>query len=392
MIETIMICGGIATIYCIAIYLWGEWRNFAVDMSNIDLETPEFPRVDMMELEIPVPKFPTKTVVPPPHVLGTSGAWKAVSRMLDRLPGFETAANPADLKDRIEAYQTASERVRTQMIARAEQAANEQRSNLEQWLNRLATIEKPVEKQIRARLNEIAAKIETMAKGGFWERQRAKGLRRKLSRNERNLDEHLRGIRQEAKARQTTIQNWLTPAWRAESIAHRLQSQLSNLNEIAASKELAGAIAEVEVINELAKLPEACRIINDITLEAPHYIHNRGNPIQSAQIDTLVITPAGVFVVEVKNWSREFAESGQGFNPYEQVSRARQLVWIILQEAGLRHVKVRAIVATQGRLPAKKEEFVAVKQMTQLRGYIRWFNDSNVDVPETEDAIRRWQQ
>jgi len=104
-----------------------------------------------------------------------------------------------------------------------------------------------------------------MAKGGFWERQRAKGLRRKLSRNERNLDEHLRGIRQEAKARQTTIQNWLTPAWRAESIAHRLQSQLSNLNEIAASKELAGAIAEVEVINELAKLPEACRIINDIT-------------------------------------------------------------------------------------------------------------------------------
>jgi hypothetical protein len=74
------------------------------------------------------------------------------------------------------------------------------------------------------------------------------------------------------------------------------------------------------------------------------------------------------------------------------VSRAQQLVWIILQEAGLRHVKVRAIVATQGRLPAKKEEFVAVKQVTQLREYIRWFNASSVDVPETEDAIRRWQQ
>ena len=96
-------------------------------------------------------------------------------------------------------------------------------------------------------------------------------------------------------------------------------------------------------------------------------------------------------MVEVKNWSREFAESGQGFSPFEQVSRARQLVWIILQEAGLKDVKVRAIVATQGRLPEKKEGFVPVKHVTQLRNYIRWFNSARVNVAKTEEAIRRWQ-
>jgi hypothetical protein len=35
----------------------------------------------------------------------------------------------------------------------------------------------------------------------------------------------------------------------------------------------------------------------------------------SAQIDTLAITTAGLFVIEVKNWSRQFARSGEAFNP-----------------------------------------------------------------------------
>ena len=87
------------------------------------------------------------------------------------------------------------------------------------------------------------------------------------------------------------------------------------------------------------------------------------------QIDTLAITPTGVFVVEVKNWSREFARSGGGFSPYEQASRASYLVFDRLRSAGI-SVKVRAIIATLGSLPDRGDSKVAVNPLGRIRGYI----------------------
>src|ERR1019366_10535611 len=118
---------------------------------------------------------------------------------------------------------------------------------------------------------------------------------------------------------------------------------------IIASKEFAGVVAEAAVINELRSLPFGCSVFNDVRLEADRYIHFEGNPLMSAQIDTLVVTPAGVFVVEVKNWSREFAHSGEGFSPFEQVERASYLVLDLLRRAGFR-VQTQSIIATNGSL------------------------------------------
>jgi Nuclease-related domain len=55
-------------------------------------------------------------------------------------------------------------------------------------------------------------------------------------------------------------------------------------------------------------------VFNKMTLEPGTFIRFHGKPVMSAQIDTLVITKAGESVIEVKNWSRQFANSGEGFN------------------------------------------------------------------------------
>jgi hypothetical protein len=159
------------------------------------------------------------------------------------------------------------------------------------------------------------------------------------------------------------------------------------MKEVIASKDFAGAVAEVAVIEELNSLSAGSLVFNDVRMESGRYIHFGGKPLMSAQIDTLAITSVGVFVVEVKNWSREFALSGEGFSPYEQASRASYLVFDRLRSAGI-SAKVRAIIATQGSLPDRGDSKVAVVQIGRLRRYIEGGPATTpVDVPAVSSAL-----
>jgi len=145
-------------------------------------------------------------------------------------------------------------------------------------------------------------------------------------------------------------------------------------------------VAEVAVIEELKPLGAGSLVFNDVKMESGRYIHFDGKPLMSAQLDTLAITSAGVFVIEVKNWSREFAHSGEGFNPYEQASRASYLVFDRLRSAGIK-VRVQAIIATDGSLPERGERRVDVVRIGQLRRYIERAQAAQVDVLEVRRAL-----
>jgi hypothetical protein len=170
-------------------------------------------------------------------------------------------------------------------------------------------------------------------------------------------------------------------------LREKIQQELTEMKAVIATKEFAGAVAEVAVIAELAHLRDGSLVVNDVTVEAERYIHFGGKPLQSAQIDTMVITTAGVFVIEVKNWSRDFAHSGEGFSPYEQVNRAGYLVFDLLRNAGIR-VKVRSIIATNGSLPEKEEQKVAVVAISRPRKYIERAPAGQVDISAVRVALR----
>jgi hypothetical protein len=168
-----------------------------------------------------------------------------------------------------------------------------------------------------------------------------------------------------------------------------LDFKIQRLKSVLQSKELAGAQAELAVIDQLARLPASYSVFNDVRLTADHFMRFEGVPLQSAQIDHAVLTPCGVFVIEVKNWSLQFANSADHFNPYSQIGRARFLCQVQLQDHRCQ-AKVRSIIAFQGTLPPKRDDqYVKVLRLAELNGYITWFKDQPMSRDRLE-AIRQF--
>ena len=159
----------------------------------------------------------------------------------------------------------------------------------------------------------------------------------------------------------------------------RLSYQLYGIEQLSASPELIGASAELAVIDELKRLPADHVVINDVQLKSRRYIRFDGKPLQSAQIDHLILSPAGVFVVETKCWSKGFAAHGNYHNPFDQVRRASYLCHVVMKDS-FGSIKVRSIIACVGHLMAnnKEKDYVKILRINELNGYIAWFKKEEI--------------
>ncbi|MDQ7773494.1 MAG: NERD domain-containing protein [Elusimicrobiales bacterium] len=167
-----------------------------------------------------------------------------------------------------------------------------------------------------------------------------------------------------------------------------LRDNVARLEYLQNSPELAGARAELAVVEQLKRLPEGYIVLNDVRLRASRFHRYNGVPLQSAQIDHLVISPAGIFVIETKVWSREFVASGQYHDPFDQVGRAGYLCYDTVKPFG--KVQVRGIIAAAGHLPEKPDEArVAVRRIEELNGYITYFKDKALG-PELMAELREY--
>lgn len=157
-----------------------------------------------------------------------------------------------------------------------------------------------------------------------------------------------------------------------------LTENIRRVDAVQKSGELAGARAELDVISHLARLSAGHTVFNDLRLTADRYIHFNDAPLQSAQIDHLVLSSAGVFVIETKRWSRTFVESGEYHNPFDQIQRAAYLCYDLLRsEFGKIHV--RSVIACAGQLPSKLgDSHVKVLAVPELVGYISWFKQTDI--------------
>lgn len=168
-----------------------------------------------------------------------------------------------------------------------------------------------------------------------------------------------------------------------------LDLTIGRLEAILRSQELAGAQAEIEVIEKLSQLPPPYHVFNDMQLYAKHFMRFEGVPLQSAQVDHVVLAPFGVFVIETKNWSQQFVDEREHFDPFTQVGRSRFLCQILLRDAGC-DTKVRSIIACKGKLPPKREDqYVKVLGIPELNGYITWFKDPPM-AQERLEQVRRF--
>lgn len=147
---------------------------------------------------------------------------------------------------------------------------------------------------------------------------------------------------------------------------------------------LQGALGEVQALYELKKLPDSCFIVNDLQLRfsKPLYEPRSQQRIYSIQADHVVLTRAGIFLVETKNWSRKVANRESDFNAYDQVKRTNFALYCFLnpRRVGLlsfifkkKEVKVRSILLMTGEALLEQEKFVKVLTLSDLKSYISYF-------------------
>lgn len=159
-----------------------------------------------------------------------------------------------------------------------------------------------------------------------------------------------------------------------------------------------GALGEQKVVKELEKLSDEYILINDFTYSFSPPIHSRleNDYIKSIQIDHLLISPAGIFLIETKNWSEHSLKNVNLRSPVQQVRRTSFAFFKIISGVtksnliikqhhwGDRKIPIRNLIVLINTKPSEEFQFVKVLTLNELLGYVTYFNSTFSKI-ETEE-------
>lgn len=150
---------------------------------------------------------------------------------------------------------------------------------------------------------------------------------------------------------------------------------------------IAGAIGENLVAKELKKLSDNYYLINDfsVAFNPPIYSKKDNHRIFSIQIDHLLISQSGVFLLEAKNWSKQSINDFDLRSPVEQILRSSFALFVLLNSEsnihlahhhwGSKKIPIRNIIIMTNEKPKAEFRHVKVLTLTELNGYIKYFDE-----------------
>jgi len=138
-----------------------------------------------------------------------------------------------------------------------------------------------------------------------------------------------------------------------------------------------GAKGEQSVLDKLDELPDYYHVLCGVDMDLGRYVtyKRRKSKLRSAQMDFVVVSQRGVVLIEVKNWSDEYAQKHHRFSPHEQVDRAGLVLWIKLKSSWFSpknpYVK-NVLLATQGNIKYNhKYNHVSVSDLKSINYFIQ---------------------
>jgi hypothetical protein len=172
-------------------------------------------------------------------------------------------------------------------------------------------------------------------------------------------------------------------------IKERSLPEIRKLNNVKKTIEdlqplIAGAVGESLVVKEIEKLPNDYILINDYKLKfnPPIYNRNTNDKIFSIQIDHLLISKSGIYILETKNWSKKSVESLDLRSPVEQITRTSYALFLIVNDAkikltehhwGNKQIPIKNIIVMINEKPKEDFKYVKVKSLKELNNYITYF-------------------
>lgn len=176
-------------------------------------------------------------------------------------------------------------------------------------------------------------------------------------------------------SRQKMVHSRANPKIKELEYTRDVLERLSNL--------ISGAIGENRVVKEVKKLPNDFVLINDFTLRfrRPIFYKKQNQRIHSVQIDHLLISKAGIFIIETKNWSKSSVNSLSLRSPIEQIERSSFALYIFISENislrdhhwGEQRVPIRNLIVMIKNKPRVEFKHVRVKLLKELNNYINYF-------------------
>ena len=174
------------------------------------------------------------------------------------------------------------------------------------------------------------------------------------------------------------------------------QSSLSDLQKLRQKKiitdqinnSIYGAIGEQKVVNILKNLSDDYILINDFrySFQPPLYYHRENVYIKSIQIDHLLVSPSGIFIIETKNWSEQSINNPKIFSPVKQINRTNFALFKILTDKVTksnlnmlnhhwenRKIAIKNIIVFINNKPKEEFNFIKILSLTELLPYIKYF-------------------
>lgn len=190
----------------------------------------------------------------------------------------------------------------------------------------------------------------------------------------------------------------------AKSYAMELE-EVSKKNKVIShlNNFIYGAIGEQNVVNVLRDLKEEYIVINDFnyTFNTPLNNKYENSIIKTIQIDHIVITPAGIFIIETKNWSMQSIDNKELKSPVTQINNLKYALSVLLNKStqlklsvnnhhwGNQKTPIRNIIILINQKPEEKFNYVKICSLHELNGYIEWFNTENQKVIYTPSQVEK---
>lgn len=146
---------------------------------------------------------------------------------------------------------------------------------------------------------------------------------------------------------------------------------------------ISGAIGENLVVKEVKKLSDDYVLVNDFNLSfsRPIFYKKQNQRIYSIQIDHLLISKAGIFIIETKNWSKSSVNSLSLRSPIEQIERSNFALYVFISENitlfdhhwGEQRIPIRNLIVMIKNKPRGQFKYVSVKLLSELNDYVKYF-------------------
>ena len=134
----------------------------------------------------------------------------------------------------------------------------------------------------------------------------------------------------------------------------------------------AGARGENKVIEKLSNLNDNFHVLCGVRIELPYWAtYNGQKNLRSAQMDLVVVSTKGVFLIEVKNWSDDYVKNNEKLDPHEQADRAGLVLWIFLKSI-IKNIRVtNVLLSIQDNLQYNSYyKAVYVSSLEKINGFL----------------------